>query len=213
MIQIELALLYLMTFWNKSLGPAWVDGTALYYVYHLDQFRRFPIPAFFQDLFLVRLETWFTLAAEFSLGVLVWFKELRYYVLGLGVLLHLGLEYSMNVPMFQWTTLALYATFLDGADLARFWARAQSFVTARLPQPVVVYYDPSQSHARQATEVLRALDIFGRLRLVSRHGSAGLDTGRVGSLAVYALRIWGLAPPPHPAPDLTEAGRAQTRAT
>lgn len=123
MIQIELALLYFMTFWSKSQGPAWIDGTALYYVYHLDQFRRFPVPGFLQNLFLVRLETWFTLAVEFSLGVLVWFKELRYYVLALGALLHLSLEYSMNVPMFQWTALAMYVTFVDGADLARAWAR------------------------------------------------------------------------------------------
>ncbi|HEY6342169.1 MAG TPA: hypothetical protein VIY49_11805 [Bryobacteraceae bacterium] len=50
MIQIELSLLYLMTFWNKTQGPAWIDGTALYYVYHLDQFRRFPIPGILQNL-------------------------------------------------------------------------------------------------------------------------------------------------------------------
>lgn len=119
MIQIELSLLYFMTFWGKSQGPAWIDGTALYYIYHLEQFHRFPVPGFLQSLFLVRLETWFTLAVEFSLGVLVWFKELRYYVLALGVLLHLSLEYSMNVPMFQWTALAMYVTFVDGTDLAR----------------------------------------------------------------------------------------------
>src|SRR5262249_28830155 len=38
MIQIQLALLYLITVWNKTQGPAWIDGTALYYVYNLDQF-------------------------------------------------------------------------------------------------------------------------------------------------------------------------------
>lgn len=125
MIQIELSLLYFMTFCSKSQGPAWIDGTALYYVYHLDQFHRFPVPGFLESLFLVRLETWFTLAIEFSLGVLIWFKELRYYVLALGALLHLSLEYTMNVPMFQWTALAMYVTFVDGADLASAWVRVR----------------------------------------------------------------------------------------
>jgi hypothetical protein len=211
MIQIELSLLYLMTFWNKSLGPAWVDGTALYYVYHLNQFHRFPVPGFLQDLFLVRLETWFTLAVEFSLGVLVWFKELRYYILGLGLLLHLSLEYTMNVPMFQWNTMALYVTFLEGPELARFWARIRSLAAARMSEPVVVSYDPSQAHARQATEVLQALDIFGRLRLVARGGRSGLNAERPGNLAIHALQLWGLAPLPRPTADLPEITTASPR--
>jgi hypothetical protein len=119
MIQIETSLLYFCTFWGKAHGPAWIDGTALYYVYHLDQFRRFPVPAFLQALFLVKIETWLTLAAEFSLGVLVWFRELRYPILLMGVVLHLSLEYSMNVPLFQWIILATYVNFIDPADLER----------------------------------------------------------------------------------------------
>ena len=113
MIQIELSLLYLATFWSKTLGPAWVDGTALYYVYRLNEFHRFPMPEFLNNMALIKLQTWFTLAAEFSLGALVWIKELRYPVLLLGVFLHLSLEYSLNAPMFQWTILSLYLTFLE----------------------------------------------------------------------------------------------------
>lgn len=144
MIQIQLCVMYFMTFWNKSMGPAWVDGTALYYVYHLDQFRRFPLPGIFHDINLVRLESWFTLAIEFSLGVLVWIKDLRYPILLIGALLHLSLEYSMNVPMFQWTALAVYVTFIDAADLVKAWDwlrthfAARSATHAERPQPVTM---------------------------------------------------------------------------
>ena len=86
MIQFELALAYLIACWWKSMGPDWVDGTALYYVWHLDQFRRFPVPAFLQQMAAVRIESWLTMAIEFALGVFVWFKELRYPVLLLGLL-------------------------------------------------------------------------------------------------------------------------------
>jgi len=175
MIQIELSLLYLTTFWSKTLGPAWVDGTALYYVYRLDDFHRFPMPGFLNTMALIKLQTWFTLAAEFSLGALVWIKELRYPVLLMGVLLHLSLEYSINAPMFQWTILAVYLSFVDAGVLERAWLRIRRRVTSGSGEPVLVEYDPQLIESRRGADVLSALDIFGRLRLVnSRQGrSAG----------------------------------------
>ena len=196
MIQIELCLLYFMTFWNKTQGPAWIDGTALYYVNHLAQFHRFPMPAFMQDLFMVRLETWFTLAAEFSLGVLVWFKELRYPILLAGVVLHLSLEYSLNVPMFQWTALALYLTFIEGDDMAAAWAWVRRRVAVRLPERVLVGYDPGRMPARRAAAVLETLDIFDRLRLVDRReeaATAAVRLNRPGQIPRIALALWGVA--------------------
>jgi hypothetical protein len=132
MIQIELSLVYLMTFWTKSMGASWVDGTALHYVHHLDQFRRFPVPAFFLDPLMVSIETWGTLAVEFALGVLIWFKELRYKVLLAGLILHLSLEYAMNVPLFQWIMLSTMVTFVDPADVAR----AVDWLRGRIPARV-----------------------------------------------------------------------------
>ena len=65
--------------------------------------------------------TWFSLALEFALGTLIWFKELRYPLLLLGILLHLTLEYTLNVPMFQWEVLSAYVLFVDPLDLHRAW--------------------------------------------------------------------------------------------
>ena len=121
MIQIELALVYFVTFCWKASGAAWVNGTALFYVTHLDELRHFPIPAFLQNPVLLKIATWLTLALEFSLGVLIWFKELRYVLLALGVALHLCLEYSLNIPLFQWEILSAYVLFIDPEDLQRVW--------------------------------------------------------------------------------------------
>jgi len=127
MIQFELAFAYLTACWWKTMGSDWVDGTAVYYVWHLDQFRRFPVPAFLQNMIAVRIESWLTMSIEFSLGVFVWFKELRYAVLLLGLLLHLSIEYSMNVPLFEWALLSAYVLFIDPDDLQRAmrWVRAR----------------------------------------------------------------------------------------
>jgi len=177
-IQVEMCLLYFMTFWSKSMGASWVNGTAVYYVERLEQFRRFPMPDFLRSLPMAKLETWFTLAVEFSLGTLVWIKELRYWILLAGLLLHLGLEYSMNVPMFQWIALALYVTFIDAADLARAWSWVRRAVNAR---PVA--FAPASA---RAAEVLQAADVFGRLRLAD--GAPTVESA--ASVAKAVLRLW-----------------------
>lgn len=125
MIQFELSTLYLMSFWWKSLGQPWIDGTALYYVLHLNDVRRFPLPAWAQQQLILKLGSWLTLALEFGLGTLVWVKELRYPLLLAGILFHLTLEYALNIPMFQWDILAGYILFVDPAHLERAseWAR------------------------------------------------------------------------------------------
>jgi len=122
--------------------------------------------------------------------VLVWIKELRYPVLAIGVLLHLSLEYSMNVPLFQWIALSLYITFVDGADLARVWSAIRDRPGAGVRTPVVVAYDPEVAAASREAEVLKAVDIFGRLRLVPQRDASP------GALPRVALQLWGIGNPP-----------------
>jgi Vitamin K-dependent gamma-carboxylase len=121
MIQIQLALLYFSAFCWKVKGSAWLHGTALFYVYHLDELRRFPVPGWFFHPLLLRLGTWFALVFEFSMGVLIWVKDLRYALLTIGVVFHLWLEYSLNIQLFQWEVLSAYLLFVDPADITRAW--------------------------------------------------------------------------------------------
>jgi hypothetical protein len=121
MIQLELSLMYFVTFCWKVEGITWVQGTALYYVYNLDELQRFPVPSWFLHPLMLKFGSWFGLVLEFSLGVLIWVKELRYILLALGVMFHLFLEYSLNVPMFEWDVLSAYILFVDPADIDRAW--------------------------------------------------------------------------------------------
>jgi len=121
MIQFELALLYFISFWWKMKGDTWLHGTALYYVIHLHSIARFPLPGWVQHPVILKAGSWFTLAFEFSMGVLIWFRRLRYPLLLLGLLFHLSLEYAFNIPMFQWDVLAAYVLFIDPNDLDRLW--------------------------------------------------------------------------------------------
>jgi len=132
MIQFELALLYLVSFWWKMKGHTWLNGTALYYVTHLHSIKRFPLPGWIQYPAILKTGGWFILALEFCLGTLIWFRRFRYPLLLLGLLFHLCIEYAINVPMFQWDVLTAYVLFIDPADLDRVWrVICQRFRTTR----------------------------------------------------------------------------------
>ena len=113
LLQLQVCVLYFDSVLWKLAGSYWLDGTAAYYVLHLDEFKRFPVPAIFATLWASRIATWFALATETAMATLVWVRPLRRYVLCAGIALHLGLEYSMNIPLFQWVILASYCLFLD----------------------------------------------------------------------------------------------------
>jgi HTTM domain len=129
LIQIQVAILYLSTAWWKLLGPAWRDGTAVYYMSRLVEFERFPVPVLFDDLRLIRFVTWTSLATELALGTLVWVPGLRYPVLLAGACLHLSIEVTMNIPVFQWLMLAALTTFIPPADVAAVARRVRARLT------------------------------------------------------------------------------------
>ena len=119
MIQLQLALLYFASFCWKLKGNTWLQGTALYYVIHLQSIARFPIPGWIEQPAILKLGTWFTLLLEFSLGILIWFRRLRYPLLLIGILFHLSIEYSLNLPMFEWDVLSAYVLFVYPEDIER----------------------------------------------------------------------------------------------
>jgi hypothetical protein len=117
LIQIQFAIVYLSTVYWKLHGQMWVDGTAIYYATRVRDYDRFPVPYLFDHLWTIKLMAWGTVVVEFALGALVWFRVLRYPVLLAGLMLHLGLEYSMNIQLFQWVMLSAFVLFIDPRDV------------------------------------------------------------------------------------------------
>lgn len=123
LIQIQLSFLYFYAFVWKAMGTMWLDGTALYYTARLQEFWRFPVPYALEHMWTIKLSSWLTLLVEFAMGPLVWIRELRYPVLIAAALLHAGIEYSMNIPLFGLTMVSAYVTFIEPQHLARLLAR------------------------------------------------------------------------------------------
>jgi hypothetical protein len=162
MIQIELSLVYFVTFCWKLKGAAWMEGSALFYIYHVFELHRFPVPDWLLEPGTLRLGTWSAMVLEFSLGTLIWVKRLRYKLLAAGILFHLILEYSLNIPMFQWDVLSGYLLFVDAADLKRAWNRICVRVGPCLDEPLTVVYDNRSERTRRLVNLLVVLDVFRR---------------------------------------------------
>lgn len=126
LIALNCALIYFTTTWAKWFGNLWKNGTATWYPARLNEFKRFPVPGFFNEFPMVYVTTYGTLAVEFALGVLVWFRPLRKWVLLSGLLLHAYIEYSMNIPLFAFVITSMYVAFYDGEEVAGWFDRLKA---------------------------------------------------------------------------------------
>ena len=171
LIQCQLAILYIYAFVWKTMGVMWLSGTAVYYTSRVAEFWRFPVPYVFEHIWTIKLWSWATLLVELALGTLVWIKELRYWVLLTGVLLHLGIEYSMNIPLFAFIMISAYILFVEPEHLARAceWCKAKLNRSTGFEQPIPVLYDNKCSFCIRSLEFARRIDVLGRLRFYPMH--------------------------------------------
>ncbi|MGJ8639490.1 MAG: HTTM domain-containing protein [Opitutaceae bacterium] len=117
LFQIQLSLVYISTAILKLQGEDWIDGTAIYYVSQLDLYQRFPIPSILvENLAISKLATWSVLAVEIALPFALWIQRYRRFAVIAGILLHLSIEYSMNLFLFQWVMIVALLSFIDFGD-------------------------------------------------------------------------------------------------
>ncbi len=101
LIQMQIAFVYLSTVYAKTKGTYWLDGSALYYATRLENFTRFGIPFFLDNLLSLKLLTWSTLLLEMALGSLIFIYEFRKKLIVAGIVFHIGIEYVMSIPTFE----------------------------------------------------------------------------------------------------------------
>jgi Vitamin K-dependent gamma-carboxylase len=118
LLQIQFSAIYLTAVWDKVRGTDWNNGTAVSIALRITDLQRFPVPGFVtHSLLLSNLLSFGTLAIELSLGVLVWNRTLRPYVLLAGLSLHLGIEYSIRVGFFGLSILSMYLLWVPPARM------------------------------------------------------------------------------------------------
>ncbi|HRJ32277.1 MAG TPA: HTTM domain-containing protein [Fimbriimonadaceae bacterium] len=169
LIQYQVAIVYFTTVWHKWIGNTWRDGTATWYVPQLQEFERFPVPAWVDSLPMVKFTTYATLIVELALATLVFYKPYRKWVLLSGLILHGVIEYRFNIPLFAFMMCSLYIAFYDGEEVTAWFKRlGERFRKFRL----VVRTPKGMKLAAGPRRALTAID---PLDLVSIPESPGLD--------------------------------------
>ena len=126
LIAYNTSLVYLTTVWLKWGGDLWRNGMATYYPNRLQEFERFPIPEFLKNSPFVQITTWGTLLVEFGMVSLVYYRPLRKYCLLGGIMMHMFIEYSMNIPVFSFLMICSYLSFYDGEETRAFVDRVRA---------------------------------------------------------------------------------------
>lgn len=115
LMQLQMVLIYLSAAWSKFLGETWRDGSAMFYVYQMDDlFGRGPLPlSLLENEFMVRAATWSVLFVELVLPIALCFRRTRPIAICVGIVLHLSMEYAMNLFLFQWVMIVGLLSFVD----------------------------------------------------------------------------------------------------
>jgi hypothetical protein len=119
LMQIQVAIIYARTVGAKLKGKSWRGGTAVYYPTHIRNYARYGVPAIFDNLFILRIATWGTLALEAAIAWCIWIREFRNPVIVVGVLFHFALEFFMNVQLFGWLMMGCLLLFVQPSDVSR----------------------------------------------------------------------------------------------
>ncbi|KUI27390.1 hypothetical protein AU196_07875 [Mycobacterium sp. IS-1742] len=113
LMQIQVSIIYVSTVVAKLHGKTWQDGTAVSYSLRQNDLLFFTTPAWITDSLLIsNVMSWSTLVIELAIGLLVWNRRARPWVLAAGVVLHLSIFVSMSIGLFSLAMFVLYLAFL-----------------------------------------------------------------------------------------------------
>lgn len=115
LVQFQLTAIYLSTAWEKFQGVTWRDGTALFYVARMDDlYGRWALPdVWFETPWILAAMTWGVLALEAALPALLWYPPTRKWGVLAAALLHLSIEITMHIFLFEWLMLICLLAFVD----------------------------------------------------------------------------------------------------
>ena len=154
LVQIQVSVMYLVAAVTKLSGARWRDGTAVSYPLRIPGMVRVQLPdGLVASPLMAHVLTWGVLGAELAIGLLVWSRRARPWALGIGVLLHLGLELTLRVGFFSWIVLASYVAFVPPERAARLvvaWSRRLHLHPLSGEREAAVAADPRAARVERA---------------------------------------------------------------
>jgi hypothetical protein len=113
LMQVQLSIIYLSSVVIKLTGQTWPQGTAVSYALRLVDMQRLPSPEWLTtNALIMNVATWAALATELAIGVLVWNRRLRPWVLAAGVVMHLTIDIGIIIGIFSYAMFVLYLAWV-----------------------------------------------------------------------------------------------------
>jgi hypothetical protein len=120
LLQLQMSLIYLASALSKLNGTSWPQGTAVSYALRLPDLVLLSAPHWVTNSpLLMNVATWGTLVLELALGLLVWNRRLRPWVLAVGVVMHTIIMITIAVGFFTLAMFVLYLAFIPPETVER----------------------------------------------------------------------------------------------
>lgn len=125
LLQVQVSLLYLFSVTAKLGGDSWQNGTAVGKAVQIEDLQRLVVPeALATSVTVAAVLTYGTLLVEAFLIIGLWVAKTRWWAIGAGIAIHLGIEATMLIGWFSLTIIACYLAFVPAVALRRAVLRA-----------------------------------------------------------------------------------------
>lgn len=113
-IKIQLCLVYLFSGLWKIKGGLWGDGTALYYLLNVNDFKITNLSQIIvSSPFLYKGMTYFTVLFEVGFPLLIWSRKLKPFLIFIGIFFHVGIFVLMRIDNFSLVMILIYLSLIN----------------------------------------------------------------------------------------------------
>lgn len=120
-VMFHFCIIYFFSAFYKINAEVWANGVANYYVLNIDRFKSSELNDWITSSgYLVTITTYVVILWEISFPFLVWKNRLyRNILLSLGIVIHLGIYFMMNIHDFEILFIFTYIIFFDDYEIKK----------------------------------------------------------------------------------------------
>ena len=115
-ILIHLSYIYFISALHKIHSDVWFNGTANYYILHLERFQSPLCDYIMNNGFIITTSTYLTIIFELFFCIMIWLKPFRNIFIFSGILLHLGIFFFMMLYDFEIFFISIYGFFITNTE-------------------------------------------------------------------------------------------------
>jgi hypothetical protein len=121
-ILFHFCIIYFFSAFYKINSDVWVNGVANYYILNISRFKSSSLNDIItSNGYLVAISTYLVLLWEIAFPFLIWKNKLvRNILLMIGVFIHLGIYFMMNIHDFEILFIFTYIIFFDDIEIKEF---------------------------------------------------------------------------------------------